>query len=239
MLWGLPLVLWAAPTTPEAAPTTRAAPTTPQSVPDTDTVSIEESVISPPQLQSSLITNSNSSVTYHIMPGLTQKGGDLLISSDGYEYIRKYDSRRPHLVDWKCNIESCGNKCKVLYRGGIYKKNSVPHNHPPNQKLEEMRTLRMEVKQHVRANPQVSCKSVVEAVLSQMPASEERRYVVSQNALIQQGYRTKRSREGTAQKTDQPSKKLRVSTSTPSIPDAHTRRSSRIKQKTQPFHIGI
>ena len=48
---------------------------------------------SSPQPQPS---TSNDSVTYHLVPGLSQKGG-VLVSSDGFEYIRKRDTRRPHL----------------------------------------------------------------------------------------------------------------------------------------------
>lgn len=155
---------------------------------------IEESDMSfsAPEPLPHLSEDPNAPITYQILPGMTQKGNDLLISSDGFEYVQKIDSRRVH-IDFKCSVSSCGQKVKVKLRNGVYLDPIHKHTHAPKYKPEYMRTIRKKIKDYARMNPHKSCNAIANKLLANIPTNERPLHnPMNPRALTEQGNRAGR-----------------------------------------------
>jgi len=139
---------------------------------DPGVVNESEMEIAPPEPLPYQVGDPNAPVTYYIMPNANQKGGDLLVASDGREYTLKKDKRRT-TVDYKCAVGKCGKTCKVYVRNGKYIRNKAPHIHPALYNPEKIRSIRIQIKENAIKNPYKSnTRFATHTLLKEIPISE-------------------------------------------------------------------
>ena len=134
-------------------------------------------------------------ITYEILPATTQSKNPkpTLHSSDLQEYVRKPDKRRTG-EDWKCSDSKCN--AKVLFRNGIYKRNSTPHSHGPRPLLKTTRMMRKNGKEAGVAQPRAKASDLARREIANLPEDDIDQFggiIMTDKALAEQISRTRRN----------------------------------------------
>ncbi|XP_071956825.1 uncharacterized protein [Antedon mediterranea] len=106
-------------------------------------------------------------VTFKIFEATSIRGKDTLTSSDGYQYTKKVDRRRPNNVTWRCCVRNRNLTCRatVIERDGVYIRGLQNHICGAMPGLEKVSIIRRNVKEQAVNRPFESTSEMVEKIL--------------------------------------------------------------------------
>ncbi|XP_053384651.1 uncharacterized protein LOC123549348 [Mercenaria mercenaria] len=133
-----------------------------------------------PQLDESLRDRSlddsipdDAPVTFNVVEGGTKRGGQKLVSSDGYTYTRR--NVKEGRVYWTCSIRNRNFKCmaSVKQYGDLFTPSLNGHQHPAVPGALKKVTIAAKVKQVARENVFRPAGEIVETVMKDLISAEE------------------------------------------------------------------